>query len=157
MIFCTPYIHGATDYEHLVKEIRRKGKMLNHVHLVVARAEDEEAAYAYGESLSDFFMKSLTVVIPEDTRNGNQLSVDLFRAATRFAFEYVAGEGELANPAMLYMDPSYRPIEANWLDRIQADYYFNNAPIVYGKFTKGDITGNLKTVNGKELAYNPWP
>ena len=98
MIFCTPYIHGATDYEHLVKEIRRKGKMLNHVHLVVARAEDEEAAYAYGESLSDFFMKSLTVVIPEDTRNGNQLSVDLFRAATRFAFEYVAGEGELARP-----------------------------------------------------------
>jgi hypothetical protein len=136
VILATPFIPTATDYEHLAKELRRRGKLLTHVHLVLSRLEDEDAAYAFGEGLSDIFLKSHTIVLPEDTRNGNQLSVDLFRAATRFAHEYVAGTGELANPAMLYMDPSYRPLENAWLEKIQAEYYFHNAPMVLGRFTR---------------------
>lgn len=138
MILATPFVPASTDYEHYARELRRKGKLLTHVHLVLSRPEDEEAAYAFGEGLSDIFLKSHTVVLPEDARNGNQLSVDLFRAALRFTYEYVAGEGELANPAMLYMDPTFRPQENAWLEKIQAEFYFHNAPMVMGRFTKDE-------------------
>ena len=138
MLIATPFLPTLSDYEHLAKELRRKGKLLTHVHLVLSRQEDEEAAYAFGEGLSDIFLKSHTIVLPEDTRNGNQLSVDLFRAAARFAYEYVAGEGELPNPAMLYFDPSYRPIENAWAEKLQAEYYFHSAPLVLGRFTKDE-------------------
>ncbi len=136
MILATPFIPEITDYADYASVIRKKGKLLAHTHLIVSRPEDEEAAYEFGEKMSDLFLKSHTAIIAADQRNGNQLAVDLFRAATKFCHEYVHGEGELAEPAMLYMDPSYRPLENGWLDRIQSAYYLKRAPLVFGRFTK---------------------
>ena len=45
---------------------------------------------------------------------------------------YPAGEGEIPNPPALYMDPSYRPLRAGWLDTVQTEFYMRGAPMTMG-------------------------
>lgn len=135
MILCTPLIPKLTDYTAYAEDIRKRGKLLNHLHLVVSRQEDEAEAYEFGQGLSDLFLRSNFFAIPEKKRGGLQLANDLFRAAARCVSEHVSREGELSDPALLYMDPSYRPLSNRWLDEIQADYYFRKAPMFFGRFT----------------------
>lgn len=146
MILATPFHPALTDYEDYEKQIRRKGKLLTHVHVVISRKEDEQAAFGFSEKMSDLFLKTRTVVLPEDTRNGNQLATDLFRAAARFVHEYKHGEGELSDQALLFMDPTYRPTEPGWMDLIQSDFYLKRAPLVLGRFGREEpklLTGPI--------------
>lgn len=138
MILVTPFALGLTDYLDYTAYIRRRGKLLTHVHLIVARAEDEAEAYEFGEKLSDHFLSSHTSILPAARRSANETAVDLFRAAARFTHAYKHSEGELPDPAMLYMDPTYRPEEPNWLDQIQSAYYLKRGPLVFGKFTPSE-------------------
>ena len=134
MILATPYAEGLTDYTDYTAYLIRRGKLLNHVHLIVARPEDEAAAYEFGEKLADNFRSSHTCILAPKARSANETAVDLLRAALRFARDYKAGEGELPDPAMLYMSPDYRPNENGWLDQIQSEYYLKRGPMVFGKF-----------------------
>lgn len=134
MILCTPFAPGLTDYTDYTAFLIRRGKLLGHVHLVVARHEDEAEAYEFAEKLSDHFVRTHTSILPPKARSANETAVDMFRAALRFARDYKPGEGELPDPAMLYTSPDYRPQENGWLDQIQSEYYLKRAPLVFGKF-----------------------
>lgn len=134
MLLVTPFSPGLTDYTDYTAFLIRRGKLLNHVHLIVARPEDEAEAYEFGEKLADHFRSSHTSILAPKSRNAFETAVDLFRAAARFASTYKASEGEMPDPAMLYMDPSYRPSENGWLDKIQSEYYLKRGPLVFGKF-----------------------
>lgn len=136
MIFALPYIKDLTDYAQLEKELKRKGKLLLHSAVVISTVEDQTEAYDYAQALSELFARTHTVVLTELDRTGNQLSTDFLRAATKFGSEYQTSEGEIKDPALLYMDPGFRPAEAGWLDKIQSNYYLKRAPMVFGKFAK---------------------
>lgn len=146
MILATPFLPGLTDYDLYAKEIRRRGNLLNHTHVVISRAEDESDAFLFGEQMSDLFFRSHTSVLQDQARTGHQLSTDMLKAATKFAATYQTKEGELPDPAVIYMDPTYRPLDQGWLDLIQSTYYLKQAPLVFGRIANPDVATVLGPV-----------
>lgn len=141
MLLITPFVPGLTNYETYAADLKKRGSLVNHVHRVISRVEDEEEAYRFGTDLADLFLKSSFQGLPPAERTKSQLSNELFRAAARFAASYKAGEGEVPDPAALYMDPAFRPQKNGWLDSIQAEYYLKQAPPVFAAKTKANDEG----------------
>ena len=138
MLLATPFVPEITDYKNLATRLKEKGNLLNHVHLIICEPEHEAEAYAWGEDVTDLFLKTSIKVLAPDQRTNAQRANDLFRSAVQFAASYQPAIGEVTDPALLYLDPTYRPSTPGWLDKIQADYYFNKAPMTYGQSTQDD-------------------
>lgn len=135
MIIATPFIPGLTDYDAYAADLKKRGKLNNHVHVVLSAPEDEEAAYKLGTSLADLFGKTFSVKLEEQTRSRMQVANDLFCAAARYVTKYKVEEGEMEDPALLYMDPNYRPQRNGWVNELQSEYYVLKAPPVFGTGT----------------------
>lgn len=133
MLLFTPYVKGTTDYDALAKAMKSKGTMLGHVHRVISTKEDEDAAYAFGVEVSDLFLKSSSSTLAPAARTPRQLANDMFRAAVSFVAGYKGGEGEVPEPPLLYLDPTYRPVKTGWLDAIQANFYLQKTPVIMGR------------------------
>jgi hypothetical protein len=129
MILFTPYFPGVTNYKTLAADMRRKGGLYTHSHRIITRPCDEEEAYEFGLEVSDMFGLSTHEVLPEMPRTGFRLSNDMFRAAVN----HVATCKDEPNPILLYMDPTYRPLQSRWMDTIQSQYYLMKAPRVFGR------------------------
>jgi len=134
MLIATPFVPGLTDYTLYAADLRKKGLLLNHIHVVVCRPEDEDEAYRFGSGLSDVFLRSVTKVLSPGERNRITLANELFRAAVKFCSAYRPQEGEMPDPAVLYMDPNYRPTKTGWADTLQATYYLKKAPMTMGRW-----------------------
>lgn len=146
MILSIPYFPSLTDYKTLANDLRKRGQLLNHSLVVICHPDDEAEAYAFGQDISDLFLRSATVALPPSDRPKFGLSNDFFRAAVRYVESYKPQSGELADPALLYFDPAYRPTKNTWLDSLQADYYLKNAPMIFGN-SKADEE-NARIFNG---------
>jgi len=120
--------------------LRRRGSGQNHTLVVISRAEDEDIAFKFATELEDGFHRTLTVTVTKEGTSGIHNSNLVFREAMRVLTTYVPDRKEMADPALMYFDPSYRPVKNHWLDSIQAEYYLNNAPVVFGR-TAPDATG----------------
>lgn len=138
MILGVPYHPAITDYKTLISDLRKRGQLLNHSLVVICHPDHEAEAYGLGTELSDMFQRSANSVVASSERRKFGLSNDFFRAAVRYVESYKSKAGELEDPAILYLDPTYRPARSNWMDSIQAEYYLNNAPKVFGKSKTDD-------------------
>ena len=140
MLLCTPYVSPSPfDYKAYATALRKRGNLLGHTHIVVSTVENEAEAYEFGSELSDLFLSSSFVALAAKERGPIQLANDLFRAACRRVATYKHAEGELPNPAMLYMAPDYAPTTNGWLDLIQSEYYLRQAPLVMGRFSEDNL------------------
>jgi len=134
MILVTPYAAGLTDYDGLAQSLNRRGRLSEHVHLVVCRPQDEDAAVSFADEVVDLFAKSFHRVIPpQDAVPAVRAYNAMFRAACRFLLDYRPVAGEIAAPPMLYSSPRWRPAKIGWLNAIQADYYARQAPKALGR------------------------
>lgn len=132
MILSLSFVPGLTDYKTLAAELKKRGSLGNHVLLVVSEPEHEEEAYQFGTDIADLFLKAVFKALPPAERRKAQLANDLFRASVRFVQTYKHGEGEIPDPALLYLDPTYRPTKTGWVDAIQSEYYLMQAPHIFG-------------------------
>jgi len=140
MILAVQFIPGLTDYKALAAEFKKRGNLSNHVLLVLSEAEHEEEAYQFGTEIVDLFGHSVFKALPIMERRKAQLANDLFRHAVWFTMRYKPEDGEIADPALLYFDPTYRPSKTGWLDAIQSEYYLMRAPYAFGS-SKPDVEG----------------
>ena len=140
MIFATPFVPGLTDFDKYAADMTKKGMLLSHVHVVISEFEDEPEAFAFGTSVSDLFLKTKFLVLPklERKRNRYELANDLFRAAVRFHQSYQNDQSEVAEPPMLYSDPTYRPQKNQWLSNLQSEFFQNRMPLVTGVATTNE-------------------
>lgn len=134
MILAIPYFPGLTDYEQLAATLKKRGQLGGHVLKVISRIEDEADAYAFGDSISSLFLKATFHGLETTERTMIQLSNDFFKAACRIVYSYAAEAGEVPNPALLYLDPTYRPSKNGWLDTLQTAFYVHREPPVMGTF-----------------------
>lgn len=141
MILAIPYFPGLTDYEQLAATLRKRGQLGGHVLKVISRVEDEADAYAFGDSIGSLFLKATFHGIETQDRTMIQLSNDFFKAACRIVYSYAPEPGELVDPALLYLDPNYRPVKNGWLDTIQTAFYVNREPPVFGTFEDELVVG----------------
>ena len=138
MIISLAFIPGLTDYKALAADLKKRGNLSNHVLLVISEPEHEEEAYQFGTDIADLFFRSVFKALPPAERRKAQLANDLFRASVRFVQTYKHGEGEVPEPALLYFDPTYRPVKTGWLDAIQSEYYLMQAPAIFGTASTDD-------------------
>lgn len=138
MLIITPYIAGIADYKTLAANMRKCGPLVTHIHRVVSSVDDQDAAFAFGEEVGDLFMKSSHVAIVPSAAGRINLANEMFRSAVRWVAGYQSAEGEIPNPPALYMDPTYRPLRAGWLDTIQTEFYMRGAPMTMGELGHDD-------------------
>lgn len=155
MIFATPFHPSLTDFADYAKVLKRRGPLLSHIHLVVTTEAHQDEAYDFGEITSDLFLRSVHVVLPKLDRTRNATANDMFRSALRFATRYEAKPNELADPALLYSDPSYRPAKTGWLNTIQSEYYLRGAPTVMA--ATEEYSDGLPLIRGPVIFSKDFP
>lgn len=138
MILCLPFHPSSpVDYDKFAGHLKRKGSMPNHTLLVVTLQQHEEQAFSFAMGLAGMFHRHFLSVVPDDRGTTLKHSNRMFLAACKALHEYAPDRKEIADPAMLYYDPSWRPVKNRWLDELQAEYYFQNAPVVFGNLVDG--------------------
>lgn len=139
MIVFIPYVKDATKYADLAAAIKTHGNNANHHLVVVTTPEDEPEAYKFGDSIADNFMDAKTLTLKEGAvRTPIKMANEMFQLACAYTAKFKIGKGEVADPPMMYFDPTYRPVEEGWLAKIQSEYYTKNAPIAFGDFRTDD-------------------
>jgi len=139
MIFCTPFNSNSPfDYNDYAALLEKRGPNTNHHHLIVSTKADEDKAFKFGTKLTELFGRSFFKTISEGQRGHIQTANDLLWEATTFTAAYQIQKGEVPDPPLLYMDPSYRPMKPKWLDTLQAEYYVTQAKRVMGSGKKAE-------------------
>lgn len=160
MIIIIPVHAAVPKIETLAPDILKKGKLDNHVLHLISRKCDEELCRTMGEQLSDNFLKVTTRTLPDKVRTAIGLGNDMFRAAFEYRWRYVSGPDEYPDQPALYFSPDYRPMEHNWLDRLQAEFFLKQA-VTMGKTLPGKEPKSRvyegPVVFGSEFVKNPEP
>lgn len=131
------------DYDRFAAHLKRKGSMPHHTLMVVALQQHEEEAFSFAMGLANSFQRNFLVAVPTEHETFLRSSNRLFKAACKALHEYAPGREEIADPAMVYFDPTWRPVRNRWLDELQSEYYFANGPTVFGNFEDGIPTGPI--------------
>ena len=100
----------------------------------VLHREHDEEVFDFMGKLYDYFGRQVKVSVDE----GGDLSNRFFTASLNAFLKYKPAT--VGNEPMMYYDPSYLPHAMRWLDALQADYFQNGAPKVFGDFNgEGEI------------------
>lgn len=133
MLISLPVHNSTPGIASFADDIKRKGSLQDHSIRIFSTREDGDLAFQIADSLSDHFRSVTTQTLPPAKRNGIKLANDMFLAAFKWQFNYKPAEGEIKDPPMLYLDPTYRPVANNWVDQLQAEFYLRDAPAVMAR------------------------
>lgn len=135
-------IHRSTPgLDNLAKAIISKGGLPDHRLRIASTRDDEPLAFEIGDALSDIFKNVSTVTLPPLTRNSFLLANDMLKSALKWLREFQPEAGDVPDQPLLYLDPTYRPSERNWVDGLQSEYFLKGAPLVMGR-TESTGAGN---------------
>lgn len=159
MIIAIPVLPDATDYSNLASDLIAAGPYVGHVLLVAASQDHHDEALDLLEALREHFTSAHLSVAPPNLE-GSVLESCLFQDICRWAANYTPAPGEIAQPPVLYFDPTYRPTKQSWAGFLQSDYYKRPGSIV-GQFEPLDdvqievAKGQFITQEGGFLSKGP--
>lgn len=137
MLLCLPVHRSTPSILGWSDAIRKKGLLQAHSLRIFTTKPDEDIAWDLGDQLSDHFLKVTVQILKPAPRNHIKLANDMFTAAVRYFADYKpVSDQEVPNQPMMYLDPTYRPKQAGWVDEIQAEFFFKGAPAVLAHFLK---------------------
>jgi hypothetical protein len=138
MILFIPYHEDLpVSYNELAGDILRAGTNPNHTLAVISLRSQDHGAFMFGNALTDYFGRHVKVSIDDRTERPVDTSNRFFTAALNAFRKYKPSTAEAVNSPMMYFDPMYAPNNPRWLDDLQADYFRQGAPAVFGNFGDG--------------------
>jgi hypothetical protein len=139
MILFIPYHEDIpVSYNELARSILEAGTNPNHTLAVISLRSQDHGSFMFGNALTDYFGRHLKISIDDRPERAADTSNRFFTAALNAFRKYKPAASEAKNSPMMYFDPSYVPNNPRWLDDLQADYFRQGAPSVFGKFGLGD-------------------
>lgn len=145
MILFIPYHEAlSVSYNELAQSIMRAGTNPNHTLAIISLRSQDHGAFMFGNALTDYFGRHVKISIDDRVEHPIDSSNRFFTAALNGFRKYKPSSAEAKNAPMMYFDPSYVPNNPRWLDDLQADYFKQGAPQVFGSFGDSHIpTGPL--------------
>lgn len=137
MILFIPYHENLpVSYKELALSIRKAGTNPNHTLAVISLRSHDDGAFRFSDLLSDYFGRVIKVSIDDRPESATDTSNRFFAAALDAFRKYKPMGYEPPNSPMMYFDPSYIPNNPRWLDDLQADFFRQGAPTIFGRFNK---------------------
>ena len=135
MLICLPY-HSAlpVNYADLAKSIIRVGTNPNHTLAVISLRSDDEGAFHFSTSLSDYFGRHIRSSMEDQPEQPMMTANRFYLEAVRIFKKYKPSSQEAEHSPMMIADPTYQPVTPRWLDELQSDYFRSGAPRVFGNF-----------------------
>lgn len=139
MLVCLPYHPDLpVNYPDLAKSIMRCGTNPNHTLAVICLRSNDEGAFHFSTSLSDYFGRHVRASMDDQPESPMMTANRFYNEAVRVFKKYVPSSHEAEHSPMMIADPTYQPVTPRWLDDIQSDYFRCGAPRVFGNFSEGD-------------------
>jgi len=117
----------------------KAGTNPNHTLAVISFRQHDEGAYLFGNSVSDYFGRHMKLTVTSEPGSAAQAANQFFTSTLRAFQKYKPKAHEPDDLPLLYFDPTYRPTSARWLDDLQASYYREGAPMVFGNFGENGV------------------
>ena len=135
MIVFIPYHEDLpVSYKELAESIRKAGTNPNRTLAVISLRSQDDGAFTFGNLLTDYFGRHVKVSVDDRAESTVDMSNRFFTAALNAFRKYKPASNEAANSPMMYYDPSYIPNNPRWIDDLQADYFRQGMPQVFGQF-----------------------
>ena len=131
MIIAIPYVKGAADYDELARALVKHGLQQTHVLITLNSDIPEEMGEAtnFARQINYLFDRNFSRNVACE-KTGYGIANALVASAIRFAANYQPGPGEILQPPLLILDPSYVPTNDAWASQLQQEFFRNATSVV---------------------------
>lgn len=131
MIVAIPYVKGAADFDALKSALLKMGPQPGHILITLNSDDPEEMGECtnFTHAINHLFDRGFSRNVACD-KTAYGVANSLVAAAIRFASNYQPGPGEILQPPLLILDPSYVPTTEAWASQLQSEYFRNGASVL---------------------------